>query len=252
MRDFAGKTLWIIGASSGIGAALARELAGRGARLVLSARRRDALIELAASLDSQPQIAPCDVAGLDSVQRAAAAVFQQQERVDSVINLAALYEPMALDALDIEKLQAIVQVNVTGTFHVLHAALPHLDRQGGGQIALCASAAGYCGLPNGQPYSATKAAVINLAQSLRAEKQHAGGGRAWDVKLINPGFVRTRLTDKNDFSMPAMIEPEAAAKALAAGLRGRAFEIHFPRRFTLLMKALRFLPARLYFSVIGK
>lgn len=251
MRGFAGKTLWIIGASSGIGAALARELAAQGAQLALSARRPQALAQLADSLASRPQIAPCDVANLDSVQQAAAAVFRRQKRVDSVINLAALYEPMALDALDIGKLEAIVQVNVTGAFHVLHAILPHLGAQGGGQIALCASLAGYCGLPNGQPYSATKAAVINLAQSLRAEKQ-PNAGQNWDVKLINPGFVRTPLTDKNDFHMPLLMEPEAAAKALARGLRGRAFEIHFPRRMTFAMKALRWLPARFYFRLARK
>ena len=122
-------------------------------------------------------------------------------------------------------------------FNVVHAALPILKEQKSGQIALCGSVAGYIGLSGGQPYSATKAAVMNLAESLHAEcPNHI------DIKLISPGFVRTALTDKNDFSMPMILTPETAAKAIANGLHTKRFEIHFPKKFTLMLKFLRLLP----------
>jgi short-subunit dehydrogenase len=134
---------------------------------------------------------------------------------------------------------------LNGAFNAVHAVLPILKSQAHGQFVLCGSVAGYCGLPNGQPYSATKAGVINLAESLRAEEGHL------DIKVINPGFVRTPLTDKNNFKMPMMIEPEEAAKIIVKGLQSKKFEIHFPKRFTFLMKILSVLPDFLYFKIIG-
>lgn len=247
MDNFSGKRVWIIGASSGIGAALAREVTAQGGHVVLSARSEDKLHDLAADIGGA-HVVPCDVADGMSVEDAAAIVFAKDARVDSIVHLAALYDPMAMDQLDIAKTRSIIDVNVMGSFHVVHAVLPYLNKQGGGQLVLCGSVAGYCGLPYGQPYSATKAAVINLAQSLRSEKQ----GKAWDIKVINPGFVRTPLTEKNDFDMPMILEPEDAAKALAKGLLRRGFEVHFPKRFTLFVKLLSILPDWLYFKIGAK
>ena len=125
------------------------------------------------------------------------------------------------------------------------ASLPILRSQGYGQLVLCGSVAGYRGLPNGQPYSATKAALINLAESLRAEE------RVLDIKVINPGFVRTALTDKNTFKMPMRIEPEEAARIIAEKLQTNCFEIHFPKRFTFFAKLIALLPAWLYFRCLS-
>jgi len=229
-----GERIWIIGASEGIGAALARHWAGSGARLILSARSRDRLAELAAGLGSGHVVLPLDVSDRAALD-AAAGTIAQIGPLDRVVHLAAMYDPGKVADLDPEIAARIVSVNLTGSFHVAQVA-PALLRNGG-QLALCGSVAGYIGLPQGQIYSATKAGVINLAESLRAEL----AGRV-DVRLISPGFVDTRLTQRNDFRMPAMVSPDEAATAIIAGLNTRRFEVHFPRRFTTAMKFLGLLP----------
>lgn len=242
MESLAGKHVWIIGASSGIGRALAKELARRGARLLLSSRSDDELKRLRDEIGEQHFVFPVDVRDLGDVINACEEAQENLNRIDSVVHLAALYEPTRLTSMDIESVRRLVDVNLMGAFNVIHAVLPVFKRQGYGQLLLCGSVAGYRGLPNGQPYSATKAAIINLTESLKVENP------ALDIKLINPGFVRTPLTDKNDFKMP-MIEPEQAARAIADGMLKKNFEIHFPKRFTLLMKFLRSLPYFVYFKI---
>lgn len=228
------ETIWIIGASDGIGAALAREWAERGARLILSARSLNRLEELAACLGTRHVSLALDVTDRASID-AAAVKIARIGALDRVVNLAALYDPGKVTDVDPAKAAQIVSANLTGSFHIAQVA-PSLLREGG-QLALCGSVAGYIGLPQGQIYSATKAGVINLAESLRAEL----AGRI-DVRLINPGFVDTRLTQRNDFQMPAMVTPESAAHAIIDGLNEKRFEVHFPRRLTLSLKVLRALP----------
>lgn len=230
--------VWIIGASSGIGCALARELSARGAILALSARRKDELEKLNGELGERHKVFVLDTMDAAMTLRTAQAIRVAYGRIDRVIFLAAAYAPMKIDALDIVVTKGIVDINLTGAFNLVHAVLPILKTQTvKGQLALCGSVAGYVGLPGGQPYSATKAAIINLAESLHAECRDSV-----DIKLISPGFVRTPLTDKNNFTMPAIIEPEQAAKEIAEGLLSRRFEVHFPRRFTMFLKLLRWLP----------
>lgn len=229
-----GETIWIIGASDGIGAALARAWAKDGARLILSARSEDRLKKLAASLGPDHVALPLDVGDRASLD-AAAKMIAKIGPLDRVVHLAALYDPGKIADLVPETAAQIVSVNLTGSFHIAQIAPPLLRK--GGQLALCGSVAGYIGLPQGQIYSATKAGVINLAQSLQAEL----AGRI-DVRLINPGFVDTRLTQRNDFAMPAMLTPKAAADAIIKGLRSRRFEVHFPRRLTVALKLLSALP----------
>lgn len=232
------ETIWIVGASEGIGEALAREYAARGARLVLSARSEGKLEALAERLGGGATgahtVIPLDVSDNASVEAAAdriALLFP----VDRVINLAAIYDPGKAAEIDPEMAAKIVEVNLTGSLFVAQAAVRVLRK--GGQLVLTGSVAGYIGLPQGQIYSATKAGVINLAETLRAELK----GRI-DVRLVSPGFVDTRLTGENDFTMPALMEPPDAAKAIAEGLDRNRFEIHFPRRLTLVLKLLRALP----------
>lgn len=226
--------IWIIGASEGIGAALAREWAARGARLVLSARSAARLEELATSLGPDHVAVPLDVSDRASLE-AAAEKIARIGPLDRVVHLAAIYDPGNIADLDPDSAAQIVSVNLTGSFHIAQIAPPLL--RDGGQLALCGSVAGYIGLPQGQIYSATKAGVINLAESLRAEL----AGRV-DVRLICPGFVDTRLTQRNDFAMPGLIAPDAAARAIIDGLDRRSFEIHFPRRLTFSLKLLSALP----------
>lgn len=246
MDRFEGKNIWIIGASSGIGHALSKDLSQRGAKLILSARSADKLEALKTELAGDTHVYPVDISNLESLQNALKFVQEKCGHIDSIINLAALYEPASIKDMNIEKARLLVDVNLTGSLNLIHAALPVLKSQSHGQFVLCGSVAGYRGLPNGQPYSATKAAIINLAESLKVENPDL------DIKLISPGFVRTPLTDKNDFEMPMMIEPEEAAKAIADGLLKKNFEIHFPKKFTILMKLLRLLPNAVYFKIAGK
>lgn len=229
--------IWIIGASSGIGRALALELAASGATLALSARRKDELEMLKEEMGERHMIYPLDVADTDLTQRTAKAIFAANGRIDRVIFMSAAYHPMTLEHLDMLVTRHMLEVNLLGAFNIVSAVYPLLKEQKSAQIALCGSVAGYTGLAGGQPYSATKAAIINLAESLHAEcPDHI------DIKLINPGFVRTALTDKNRFPMPMIVTPEAAAKAIALGLNASGFEIHFPKKFTYLVKMLSKLP----------
>jgi short-subunit dehydrogenase len=232
MRDR--EIIWIIGASEGIGAELARAWAKRGARLVLSARSGTRLQELAATLGDDHVVVPLDLANRASID-AAAAQIAKLGPVDRVVNMAALYAPGKVAELSPVDAAQIVSVNLTGSFHIAQIAQSLL--RNGGQLALCGSVAGYVGLPQGQIYSATKAGVINLSESLRAEL----AGR-FDVRLISPGFVDTRLTQRNNFTMPAMITPKIAAQAIIDGLGSSRFEVHFPRRLTLALKVLKILP----------
>lgn len=223
--------IWVIGASSGIGAAVARAYAKRGAHVIVSARSEAPLRQLAQSIGAQP--VACDVGDRASLEAAADAIAAGGP-LDRIVHLAALYDPGLIGELDPVKAAQLVQVNLMGTFHVAQIG-PRLLREDG-QLALCGSVAGYIGLPKGQIYSATKAAVISLTESLRVERKDR------DIRLISPGFVKTPMTAMNDFDMPAVISPEAAADAILRGLDRSGFEIHFPRRLTYALKLLRLLP----------
>ncbi len=244
---YSGEVIWIIGASSGIGASLAEELAGQGATVVLSARRKEALEALKQSLGAPHKIFALDVTDAEMVARTAQAIRAALGCIDRVVFLAAAYTPMKLAELDLAVTRQIIDTNLLGAFHAVDAVLPILKEQQHGQIALCGSVAGYIGLPGGQPYSATKAGIMNLAESLRAELP-----ATIDIKLISPGFVKSELTDKNDFTMPMIITAQQAAAAIAEGLCRDAFEIHFPKKFTIWLKLLRLLPYRLLFTITRK
>jgi len=247
-QNYQDKIIWVIGASSGIGESLVKELASRGAVLALSARRTDELKKLKNSLKGlRHEVFSLDVSELSAVINTAEAIYIKFGRIDSIIFLAAVYSPMKLDNLDPRAIQQMVEINLLGAFHVVYAGLPIVKKQSYGQIALCGSVAGYVGLPGGQPYSATKAGIINLAESLRAEVP-----APIDIKLISPGFVRTALTDKNDFSMPMMISPTQAAVFIADGLLKNVFEVHFPKRFTWSLKLLQLLPYKLLLKITSK
>jgi short-subunit dehydrogenase len=241
MNAFSAQHVWIIGASSGIGEALARELVSQGAHVTVSARSADKLAALQDDLGDACDVAPVDAADAQSLVKAA----QSFEKLDSVIFMAALYAPHSSKTKEIGFIHDMIKVNLGGAFNTVNAVMPLFDKQGCGQIVLCGSVAGYRGLPYGQPYCATKAAILNYAESLKVELED----RNIDVKVISPGFVKTPLTDKNDFPMPMMIEANDAAKALARGLLARGFEIHFPKRFTYIMKVIDVLPRWIYFPL---
>jgi NAD(P)-dependent dehydrogenase (short-subunit alcohol dehydrogenase family) len=245
--DWAGRNVWVIGASSGIGRAVAELLHRRGAHVAVSARKREGLDSLAEACPNST-VLPLDVSDRDAVSAAADRLFGQHGRLDLVVYCAGHYQAMRAASFDLDEALRHVQVNQLGALHVLDAVLPRLLRQRGGHLSLVASVAGYRGLPNALAYGPTKAALINLAEALYVDLAPLGVG----VSVVNPGFVETPLTASNRFRMPALITPQAAAAAMLDGWSAGRFEIHFPRRFTLAMKTLRLLPDRLYFGLVRR
>jgi short-subunit dehydrogenase len=246
MSQWAGKTVWIVGASSGIGRATAAALHRAGAHVVVSARKAQALDDFVQQHAGSVALA-LDATDRQAVHHAAAQLLDLGP-LDCVVYCAGHYQAMRADALNLNEMLRHVDVNYHGALYLLSAVLPALLKRGSGHISLVGSVAGYRGLPQSLAYGPTKAALINLAEALWLDLKDKGIG----VSIINPGFVRTPLTDGNPFEMPALITPEQAAAAILQGWARGAFEIHFPKRFTLWMKALRVLPNRVYFYLVGK
>jgi NADP-dependent 3-hydroxy acid dehydrogenase YdfG len=242
--------IWITGASSGIGRAVALAYARAGATVAVSARGVDALAALAAEPAAAGRI---HAFAVDMTDRAAVAdvvarIETELGALALVILNAGTHEPVDARRFDAAVFDRLVTVNLTGTVNGLAAVLPRLVARRAGHLAIVASVAGYGGLPSAAAYGATKAALINLAEALKFDLDPVGVR----VSLVNPGFVRTPLTDKNPFAMPALMDVEDAADALVRGLARGGFEVTFPRRFTWVLKLLRLLPYRLYFPLMAR
>ena len=246
LSNWQGKTVWLVGASSGIGAATAHALHALGARVVVSARQTALLDEFVLAHPGS-QALRLDVTDAPTV-KAAAAMLLAQGPLDCVVYCAGHYQAMRADKLNLVDMKRHVDVNFMGALHVLDAVLPALLACGQGHISLIGSVAGFGGLPNSLAYGPTKAALINLAETLYLDLRHQGLG----VSIINPGFVQTPLTAGNRFAMPALLTPEQAAQAMLQGWRDGQFDIHFPKRFTLFLKLLRLLPYRWYFPLVRR
>ena len=246
ITDWSGRRVWLLGASTGIGAALASVLLAHGARVALSARNAARLAEVAAAGGGQALVVPCDAADEASLRAAWDALLAAWGGVDVALYVAGDYVPMRAWELDMAKARRMIDVNLVGAVSFAGCVVPQLLRQGNGQIGFVASVAGYRGLPKSLIYGPTKAALINFAEALYLDLQPQGIG----VRVINPGFVATPLTAQNDFAMPALLTPEQAELATIAGFAGGAFEIHYPKRFTRVMKLLAHLPYRLYFPLV--
>lgn len=247
VSDLRGLRIWLVGASSGIGAELARQALQAGARVALSARRADVLQEVAAA-HKNAFIAPLDVLCHDAWRDQHARIVEAFGGVDLLVFCAAKYRPERTWEVQEEEAEHTLRTNVASVYSVLGAALPDMLARGSGGIALVASVAGYVGLPGATVYGPGKAALINLAEILYSDLRPKG----LNVYLVNPGFVKTDLTDKNDFPMPAIQTPQQAATAIWRGISEGRFEIHFPRRFTAWLKILRLLPFRLRFILFQR
>jgi len=242
--------IWIAGASTGIGAALARHYARSGHTVFASARSLDKLQALSNEASTWPgEIEPvvCDVTDNSSVVAAVAKIVGSGV-IDKAILNAGYYEPIELSDLSLDHFTNTYDVNLLGVVRCLLAVLPDMSQRQGGQIAIVSSVSGYTGLPRAAAYGSSKAALINLAESLHAECAATGV----DVRLVNPGFVKSPLTDKNTFNMPFIIEADEAATRIVAGLASKRFEIHFPKRFTLGLKLIRSLPYFLYLKIAAR
>jgi short-subunit dehydrogenase len=248
IREWRGQRVWIVGASSGIGEALARALAARGAWVAVSARSEQALAAVAAACGASAVVEPMDVTQADDFVRVRDSLLARWGRVDLVVLNAGTYRPLRAWALTPQAIREMIQTNVIGAMDGVAAVAPLFSAQGSGAIALVGSVAGYGGLPKATVYGPSKAALINFAETLYLDL----APRGVSVFLVSPGFVATPLTAQNDFHMPALLTPEQAAEAMVAGFARGAFEIHFPRRFTCVLKLLRLLPRRLYFPLIRR
>jgi NADP-dependent 3-hydroxy acid dehydrogenase YdfG len=218
----------------------------QGAQVTVSARKADALNAFAAEHPGS-QALVLDATDRQAVQ-AAAAQLLAQGALDCVVYCAGHYQAMQAQTLDLNDLLRHVDVNYHGALYLMNAVLPAMLARGAGHFSLVGSVAGYRGLPQSLAYGPTKAALINLAETLYLDLRNTGVG----VSLINPGFVETPLTAGNRFEMPALLTPDQAAAAILQGWGRGAFEIHFPKRFTLWLKALRILPNRAYFYLVRR
>lgn len=242
-RDWHGKRYWLIGASDGLGAALAEVMSRAGVHVILSARREEKLAEVAAGLPGPSTVQPLDVSDRDSVEAAAEAVGE----VDGIVYLAGLYWPQAAQDWVQDEVLAMADVNYTGALRTIGAVLPGMVARDAGHIVITGSLSGFGGLPGAQGYAASKAGVMAFAESLYADLRKTGV----QVQLANPGFIRTRLTDKNNFTMPFIMEPDEAAREMFELMQSERFAKSFPRLFSWLFRLSRFLPEWAYFRLFG-
>lgn len=247
------KWVWITGGSSGIGLATARECLDRGDYVILSARDAQKLQQVCTELNAQlpsPQAFAyaLDVTDAQALQQAWEFICGHFALPDWIIFNAGTHTPTSIDSLQPSVFRQLMEVNYFAVLQGIHTVLPRLRAQRRGTIAVVASVAGYRGLPTAAAYGASKAAMIHACEAFYTELQGSGV----KLKLINPGFVRTPLTDRNAFAMPCLMEPEAAAKALVKGLESPGFEVVFPRRFAYFLKFLRCLPYAIYFKLVQR
>jgi len=246
IKNWTGLPVWVIGASSGIGLALASRLHALGARVSVSARQAHALEAFVLGHPGALAV-PLDVTDAQAVKLASAQVHAQHG-LHLVVYCVGHYLPQRATAFKASELHKHMRINYDGAVHGVDAVLPHLLAQGHGHISLVSSVAGFRGLPKSLAYGPSKAALTHLAEVLYLDLKEAGIG----VSVVHPGFVRTPLTAQNDFEMPALMEPEAAAQAMIDQWRQGVFELHFPKRFTRVMKALRLLPYALYLPLAAR
>lgn len=240
------RVAWVTGAGKGIGRAVAKRLASEGWIVAASARTADDLCSLVVECaPGMVRALPLDVTDAARTKTVVDLIEREIGELTLAVLNAGTHIPVNADGFDIATFRKLLDVNVMGTVNCLSELLPRFLARGQGQVAVVASLAGYRGLPSSAAYGASKAALINMCEALRPELESRGVG----MTLVNPGFVETPLTDRNDFPMPFLITAEEAAQRIVRGLKRGKFEIAFPWRFAFLMKVLRLLPHSLFFGI---
>ncbi len=240
-----GRHLWLIGASSGIGAALAPELVCAGAIVAISARREAELVrvaEAAQAFGPRPLVKPLDVTDLDAVRRVYAELVQAWGKVDVLFFNAGTWTIARVEQFEVESALRQIDTNFAGLVRAVGAVMPDMISRRAGDIVGMASIAGYAGFPRAAAYSSSKAGVHAFLQSIRIELQKFGVG----VTTVSPGFVKTALTDQNEFKMPFRISGEEAARVILQGMLAGETEIHFPKRLSWPIKLMTAMPRPLY------
>lgn len=248
------QAIWVVGASSGIGEALVRALNKGGSIVFISARNQAALESIAHTANATVDVLPLDITNVDSVNAAAEYISQRVGHLDQVIVNAGTCEYIDSEQIDMNAVKRVMDTNFWGALNVINAALPLLRNSvarspdKAPQLAVMSSSVTYQALPRAGAYGASKAALRYFVESLKLDLQHEG----IDIRVVSPGFVKTPLTDKNDFAMPFMLEADEAAARIVKGLESSQFDIHFPSRFTRILKAISLLPDTLRFKLVGK
>ena len=242
------KVIWITGASSGIGKALAIKFAKEGWKVAISARRENLLNEIAKTYnDIFPY--PLDVTDSKKCELVFNSIKEKFKNVDISVFSTGIHDPKSEKSLDLNKVRQIMEVNFFGTINSVNAVYKYYKERKSGQISIVSSVAGYRGLPTGGAYCASKSALTSFTESLNFDMKRNNVR----VSLISPGFIKTPMTDQNDFPMPMIKTPEFAAEEIYNGLvKKNAFEIHFPKSFTFIMKILQILPNWAYFKLVEK
>ena len=242
------KVIWITGASSGIGKALAIKFAKKGWKVAISARRENLLNEIAKTYnDIFPY--PLDVTDSNKCELVFNSIKEKFKNVDISVFSTGIHDPKSEKSLDLNKVRQIMEVNFFGTINSVNAVYKYYKERKSGQISIVSSVAGYRGLPAGGAYCASKSALTSFTESLNFDMKR----KNVRVSLISPGFIKTPMTDQNDFPMPMIKTPEFAAEEIYNGLvKKNAFEFHFPKSFTFIMKILQILPNWAYFKLVEK
>lgn len=244
-------TVWITGAGKGIGRALALLYAAEGRQVAASARTEGdlgSLVEESAGKPGSVRAYALDVTSEEEVAKTVEAIESDMGPIGLAVLNAGTHIPVDVASIGSGPFYALMNVNFFGVVHGLTALVPRMIERRSGHLAVVSSVSGYRGLPTAAAYGATKAALINMCESLKPDLDAHG----IDLTLINPGFVKTPLTDRNDFSMPFLISADEAAARISRGLARKRFEITFPRRFTWGLKVMRCLPYALYFRLVRK
>jgi short-subunit dehydrogenase len=242
------KVIWITGASSGIGKALAIKFAENNWIVAASARREKLLIELRHINDNIYSF-PLDVTEIDKCKIVAKNIIDQFGDINICVFGTGMHDPKSEKTFNLDKIRKIMEVNYFGTMNSINSIYEFFSEKKNGQISIVSSVAGYRGLPAAGAYCASKAALTSFAESLNFDMQN----KNVRVSLISPGFIKTPMTDQNDFPMPMIKSPEFAANEIYNGLiKKKGFEIHFPKVFTYFLKFLQILPSSLYFKLVAR
>ena len=242
------KTIWITGASSGIGKALAIKFAQEGWKVAISARRENLLKEISKSQNNIDYF-PLDVTDIEKCKTVFNNVKKKLGNVNISVFCTGIHDPKSEKKLNLEKVRKIMEVNFFGTVNSINAVYDYYKDKKSGQISIVSSVAGYRGLPAAGAYCASKSALSSFAESLYFDFKRDNVR----ISLVSPGFIKTPMTDQNDFPMPMIKSPEFAAEQMFKGLtKSKSFEIHFPKTFTSLMKVLKVIPNGLYFKIVEK
>jgi len=242
------KVIWITGASSGIGKALAIKFAENNWIVAASARRENLLDELKL-INENIHSFPLDVTEIDKCKLTSKKIIERFGNIDICVFGTGMHDPKSEKKFNLEKIREIMEVNYFGTMNSINSVYEYFSEKQNGQISIISSVAGYRGLPAAGAYCASKAALTSFAESLYFDMQK----KNVRVSLISPGFIKTPMTDQNDFPMPMIKSPEFAANEIFKGLTiKKRFEIHFPKAFTYFLKFLQILPSGLYFKLVSK